>query len=77
MKNGYKIHWTTNALAELSQTTDYLETNFSDKEFRRLAPKIESTIALIAVNPSAFPKAESKNMHKAVVLKLNSLYYRI
>ncbi len=56
MKIGYRIYWTNNALAELAATITYLKENFSDKELRKLAFKIESTIQLISINPNVFPK---------------------
>lgn len=77
MKNGYKIQWTAHALAELAQTIFYLEQNFSDKEIKKLAQKIENTIELISNNPNIFPKSDKKNVRKAIVLKYNALYYRV
>ncbi len=77
MKNIYDILWTPNALNELEQTIDYLEKNFSEKEVKKLAEKIESTIQLISKNPNLFPKSENKNIHKAVLLKYKSMYYWI
>jgi plasmid stabilization system protein ParE len=77
MKSGYDIVWTPNALIELEQTIEYLENNFSEKEIKKLAEKIESVIALISKNPNLFPISENQNIHKAVLLKYNSIYYRI
>lgn len=77
MKSGYKIHWTDNALDELAQTIGYLEENFTDKEIRRLALKIESTTELISQNPNIFPKSDSKEVYKVVILKYNTLYYSV
>lgn len=77
MQNGYKIFWTDNALTELKRTIDYLESNFSDKELRKLATEIERTIVLISNNPSIFPELELLQSRKAIVLKFNSLHYRI
>lgn len=77
MRNGYKIHWTNNALNELEKTIDYLRENFSDKEIRKLVLKLENTIKLISLNPNIFPKSEFRNVHKVVILKFNTLYYRI
>lgn len=77
MKNGYKIHWTDNALNELAKTIEYLEKNFTDKEIRKLALKIESTVELISQNPNIYPKSEFKNVYKAIILKYNTLYYRL
>lgn len=77
MKNGYKLYWTDNALDELARTINYLEENFTDNEIIKLVLKIESTIALISQNPTIFPKSEFKNVYKVVVLKYNTLYYKI
>lgn len=77
MKSGYDIVWTPNALKELDQTIEYLEKNFSEKEIKMLANKIESTISLISKNPNFFPVSENHNIHKAVLLKYNSMYYRV
>ena len=77
MKNGYKILWTENALNELAKTIEYLEENFTDKEIKKLAQKIESTTALLSKKPTIFPKSEFKDIHRVVILKHNTLYYRI
>lgn len=44
MKSGYNIYWTENALNELSNTINYLETNFTEKEIKKLVKHIENTI---------------------------------
>lgn len=77
MKSGYKIHWTDNALDELAKTIEYLKENFTDREIRKLALKIESAMKLISQNPNIFPKSELKDVYKMVVLKYNTLYYRV
>lgn len=77
MKSGYNILWTDNALHELAQTIEYIQDNFSDKEVRTLALKIENTTKLISQNPTIFPISEFKGIYKAVVLKYNTLYYRL
>ena len=77
MKNGYKIFWTENALSELTATIEYLKDNFTDKAIKRLAQKIESTTKLISQNPGIFPKSDRKNVHKVVILRFNTMYYRL
>ncbi len=77
MKNGYKIHWTDNALNDLQKTITYLAENFSDKEIKKLSAKIENTIELISINPNIFQASDIKGVFKVVVLKYNTLYYRI
>jgi len=77
MENGYNIFWTSNALRELEDTIQYLQYNFSDKEIKKLVFKIENFTEIISRNPFVFPKAGNKSVHKAVVLKFNTLYYRV
>jgi len=77
MKSGYKIAWTSNALRELKETIAYLKANFSDKEIAKLSRKIENFTEIISQNPYIFPKSDSKNIHKLVILKFNTIYYRI
>ncbi|MVN20665.1 type II toxin-antitoxin system RelE/ParE family toxin [Mucilaginibacter arboris] len=78
MKNGYKIFWTDYALNELEQTITYLEENWTEKELRNLASKIEETLELLSQNPNLFQRSEiKKDVRRAVVLTHNTLYYRI
>lgn len=77
MKNGYKISWTEHALEELSNTFGYLGRNFSDKEFIKLANKIETVLELISQNPDLFPKSTKESIYRVVLLKYNTLYYRV
>lgn len=78
MKSGHKVVWTDHALDELRQTIAYLEQNFSEREIKRLADKIESVLVLIANHPALYPETPSrKGVRKAVLLKSNNLYYRV
>jgi len=77
MKNGYKIHWTPNALDELAQTIEYLQKNFTEKELSKLALKIEETVQLISQNPELFQKSDTKDIRRVVILKFNIMYYRV
>ena len=76
MKNGYRIEWTDNALSELKVTFDYIKNNWTERELRKLSNEIERTVNLISNNPNLFPTTESRNVRKAVIKKLNTLYYR-
>jgi plasmid stabilization system protein ParE len=78
MKNGYKILWTDNALKELEKTIVFLEENWTEKELRRLAINLEKTLSLISQNPFIFQSSEiKKDIRRAVVLSINTLYYRV
>ena len=78
MKNGYKILWTDNALKELEKTIEYLEENWTEKELQNLAQSLEETISLISQNPQIFQASKKKeDIRRAVILSLNTLYYRV
>lgn len=78
MQSGYKIIWTDNALSELQETISYLEEHFSAQEIKNLAVGIEHTLSLISVNPELFPATgKKKKLHRAVVKKYNTLYYKV
>jgi len=78
MRNRYKILWTDHALDEPEATVAYIRGNFSEREVRRLGDKIESTLSLILAEPKMFPETRHRNgVRKAVVMRLNNMYYRI
>lgn len=78
MKNGYKILWTDNALNELEKTIKYLEENWTKKELTALALKLENILILISENPLLFQSSGiKKDLRRAVILKYNTLYYRL
>jgi len=78
MKSGYKILWTDFALKELEKTIKYLEENWTEKELRNLAENIEEKLALISQNPNLFQASNhKKEIRRVVILKYNTLYYRI
>lgn len=77
MKSGYEIRWTPNALAELEATYEYLEQKFSAKELHALSVEIERIIKLISKSPEIFPLSDIENIRKAVLLRFNTVYYRV
>ncbi|MFS4483156.1 type II toxin-antitoxin system RelE/ParE family toxin [Hyunsoonleella sp. 2307UL5-6] len=76
MVSGYKILWTDHALIELADTYEYLVVNFTERELKQLSAEIDKTLRLIAQNPSLFPLSESRGIHRAIVKKYNTIYYR-
>ena len=76
MENGYKILWTNHALSELKHTYEHIEKFWTAKELKRLAVEIERTLKLISTNPELFPIDINLNCRRAVILKLNTIYYR-
>ena len=58
MKSGYNILWSAHALNELSDTYDYLELHFTERELKKLSTELDRTLKLISQNPSLFPRSE-------------------
>jgi len=77
MENGYKVLWTEKALTELEGIANYLKNKWPDVVTDNLKEAIDITINLIEENPRLYPKSERENIHRAVILKYNSLYYQI
>ncbi|MFN5794594.1 MAG: type II toxin-antitoxin system RelE/ParE family toxin, partial [Bacteroidota bacterium] len=74
----YRIFWTDFALEELEKTIEYLKENFSEKELKNLAESIEENLILISKNPNLYQVSEAKkDLRRIVILRYNSLYYRI
>jgi len=65
MANGFKIRWTDHALAELSNTVDYLEANWSENEIIQFANAVDNTVEIISRHPEIFPlSGRKKNTRK-------------
>ena len=77
MEKGFEILWTDLALEELSETVGYLKREFSQKETDILGDEIERITSIISHNPNIFPNSDRLKTRKAVILKFNTLYYRI
>ena len=78
MTNGYKILWTDFALNELENTIEYLKENWTERELRNLALKIEETLSLLSHNPNLFQASDvRKDIRRVIVAKHNTLYYRV
>ena len=78
MASGYKVIWTDHALKGLKNTVSYLEKNWTEKELRNFSHNLEHTIELISKSPELFQMSkEKKGVRRAVIMKYNSLYYRV
>ncbi|HET8861061.1 hypothetical protein [Marivirga sp.] len=54
-----------------------MKNKWPKKVTANLKEAINLTINLIEENPRIYPKSEKENIHRAVILKNNSLYYEI
>ena len=77
MRNGFKINWTHQAQRELEDTYAYLTDEWTQKEIEKLSKEIERTVAHIKDNPWIFQETNQTNIYRAVILKVNSIFYQI
>ncbi|MFA5620968.1 MAG: type II toxin-antitoxin system RelE/ParE family toxin [Weeksellaceae bacterium] len=77
MGSEFEITWTDLALEELQKTVEYLEAEFTSKEIDKLGDEIERILSIIIHNPDIFPLSDKGKVRKAIILKYNTLYYRI
>lgn len=75
---GFKVLWTNEAVENLEDILQYLESIFSHKEVAIFKAKLNSLIQLISKTPTLFPLSEHNNrFRKAVLSKQTTLYYEI
>ena len=78
MKSTYKIIWSDEALHNLRQIMEYLESRWTQKEISKFARLLEKHIELISQNPLLFPEISyKKGIRHAVLSRQTSIYYRI
>ena len=77
MKSGYEVFWSKRADRGLLKTYKYLAEHWTDKEIRSLSREIERTIELITQNPELFQNTSVPNVRRAVVKKLNSIFFHV
>lgn len=78
MRSTYKLIWSEEALEGLKNIFTYLEFNFSAKDVKNFARKLDKHLELISTNPQSFPlSTKSTNVRRCVLAKLTSIYYII
>lgn len=76
MKSGYRLFWSDHALAHLQRIIDYLTENWTHREIKNFAKKLEKRLELIRRNPELFPKtSKRKNVRRSVLTKHVVIYY--
>jgi len=70
------IIWSDDAFLELQNTIAFLEENWTDREIMKLDKELAHTLLLISNNPYLFKASKRTDFRKAIVLKLNTLYYK-
>ena len=76
MKSGYKLVWSDRALGDLRKIIDYLSENWTQKEIRSFAKKLDKRLEIISINPRLFPQTKKrKNVRRSVLTKQTVIYY--
>ncbi len=73
-----KVSLSKRASIKLDNILDHLQKEWSIKVKKEFINKLDRSIEIISQNPDAFPKSNiQKGVHKCVVTKQTSLYYRV
>ena len=73
-----KIIWTPEAKDSFSQNLDYLLAEWGDQVTSDFLDRVDEVILRLSKNPKIYPVINpSDNIHRCVVVKQISLYYRI
>ena len=76
MKSGYKLFWSERALGDLRNIIDYLTENWTIKEVRTFAKKLDKRLEIITINPRLFPLTKKrKNVRRSVLTRQTVIYY--
>lgn len=71
------VIWSPQAKTDYWQNIDYLELEWNFQDVLNFIEKVEYTIQLIAKNDTLFSATNYKSVHKVVITKQITLYYRV
>jgi plasmid stabilization system protein ParE len=77
MKNISKIIWSEEAINNLRDIIDHLENNWTEREVRKFALKLEKVLDTIKNQPFAFPASKKMGIRRAVLTRQTTIYYEI
>lgn len=78
MKSTYKIVWSDEAVQGLTEIIRYIENRFSGKDVKKFVKILDDYLKAIQNNPKFFPVShKSKNIRRASVAKLTSIFYLV
>ena len=74
----YKLHWTDEAQLTYDENLAYLESEWDINTFNKFLYRIDEVLKSISETPEIYPiKNEIERIHKCVVNKHITLYFRI
>jgi len=72
------VLWTQEAEDSFYEIVDYLNENWTEREYLNFESETHGIIAIITKHPYIYPATDhDKNVRKAVMMKLISVYYRV
>lgn len=78
MKSGYKIEWSSRAVADFNGIIDFLIETWGENSVRRFVRLLDRELQRICVFPYAFPASTVKsNVRRCVFSVQHTLYYVI
>jgi plasmid stabilization system protein ParE len=78
MNTGLTIEWTAEAHSRLKAIFDYLESQWTPREVKRFAQRLDEVLSLIIKSPFIYPASRRNNMvRRCVLTKQTSLYYKV
>lgn len=77
MKSISKVVWSEEAVENLKGIIQYLEENWTEREIRKFAMKLEKQISIIKLQPLSFPKARNFDVRRSVLTKQTTIYYNV
>lgn len=78
MKSGFKLLWSDRASDDLRNIMDYLSENWTQKEIKKFAKRLEKRLQIIVINPRLYPLTKKrKNLRRSVLTKQTIIYYQV
>lgn len=78
MENIYKITWSDEAQKNLKTIIHYLESNWTEKELKQFAKRLDKTLNIIHKNPTIYPIIYlPTNVRRCILSKQTTIYYQI
>jgi plasmid stabilization system protein ParE len=71
------IIWSDQAIEDVSDNVDYLETNWSEAVVENFKSKVDSVLNQLEKGTVVFKPTEKKDIYQIVVVKQITLFYRL
>lgn len=74
----FELHWTDEAEISYSENISYLKAEWDSGSLNKFLQRVDDVLLSISQNPEIYPiHKESERIHKCVINKHVSLYFRI